>query len=138
VKEFNVAVAELENEISDDGKEPEGTLHFSVNGFPCTAYRPGDGQLAVLMASSSRHSTSQESVAGIINFFASVLDDDANSHIVQRLLNRKDPFGIEQVQEIMEWMIEEWSGRPTKSSSGSSESPPPTGPRSTEATPALT
>lgn len=137
MKEFNVAVAELEAE-QQDGEEPAGTLHFSINGVECTAYKPGDGQLAVLMAATGKHSSSQENVAGIINFFASVLDDEANAYIVARLLNRRDKFGLEEVQEIMSWMIEEWAGRPTKPSSGSTESQDSTGPRSTEETPALT
>ncbi len=135
MKEFNVAAAELE--ASGEDKEPVGTLHFSVNGNECTAYKPGDGQLAVLMAATGRHASSQEQVAGIINFFASVLDDESNAYVVARLLNRKDPFGLEQVQEIMEWMIAEWSGRPTKPSSGSTPSQPSTGQSLTDGTPAL-
>jgi hypothetical protein len=136
VKEFNVAVAELEAEQQgEDGKEPEGTKHFSIDGNECTAYKPGDGQLAVLMAATGRHSSQQEQVAGIINFFASVLDDESNAYVVARLLNRKDPFGLEQVQEIMEWLIAEWSGRPTKSSPASTPSQQTTGQRSTDDTP---
>lgn len=134
MKEFKTAVDEAEREDAGD----EGVLEFNLDGVMCTAYRPKDGQLAVLMASTGRHSSEQEHVAGLINFFVAVLDDDSHNHIVARLLNRKDPFGLEQVNNIMHWMIEEWSGRPTKSRSDSTGSRQTDGQNSTQPTPALT
>lgn len=131
MKEFTTAVSGAEQ--SDDD-----AMEFNVDGTLCRAYRPSDGQLAFLMASTGRHSNSQEQIAGLINFFVAVLDDDSHNYVVNRLLDRKDPFGIEQVQAIMEWMVEEWSGRPTRSPSVSTTSPPTTGQSSTPRTPALT
>lgn len=129
-------------------EEEEAGLPFTVtekdeNGnvtarVTCRCFRPGDGQLAILMATTGRHSSQNEQIAGIINFFASVLDDDSHTYLVNRLLDRKDEFGLEQVQDIMEWMIEEWTGRPTKSPSVSTRSPSSTGQGSTPPTPALT
>lgn len=134
VKEFTTAVEE-----ANKGTDPEEhALEFSVDGVLCKGYRPGDGQLAYLMASTGRHSTGQERVAGLINFFVAVLDDDSHTYIVNRLLDREDAFGIEQVQAIMEWLVGAWSGRPTQSPSDSTSSPPSTGQSSTERTPALT
>ena len=134
MKEFTTAVQEVEEDFDD---EPKGTV-FGLDGIECRAFRPKDGQLAVLMASTGRHSTQNEQVAGIINFFASVLDDDSQTYVINRLLDRKDPFGIEQVQDIMEWLVAEWSGRPTRSSSASSQSQRTDGQKSTPPTPALT
>ena len=133
MKEFTTAVNEAEK-----SEEDEGLVEFMVDGELCTAYRPSDGQLAFLMASTGRHSSTEEQIAGIINFFVAVLDDDSHNYVVSKLLDRKDKFGIEQVQEIMEWLVSEWSGRPTKSPSGSTSSPPSTGRSSTRPTPALT
>jgi hypothetical protein len=132
IKEFTTAIKAAEE------SEEESTLEFAVDGVMCKAYRPNDGQLAYLMASTGRHQSDQEQVAGIINFFVAVLDDDSHTYLVNRLLDRKDQFGLEQVQKVMEWMVSEWSGRPTKRPSVSTTSPPNTGQSSTEAAPALT
>jgi len=133
VKEFTTAINEAEKKDDD-----EADLEFKVDGELVRAYKPSDGQLAFLMASTGRHSSPEEQIAGIINFFVATLDDESHTFIVNKLLNRRDPFGIEQVQNIMEWMIEEWSGRPTKSPSGSTRSRQSGGRKSTEQTPALT
>jgi hypothetical protein len=69
--------------------------------------------LALLMSSVGRHTNMQTQVAGIIDFFVAVMDDDSASYVTDRLLSRSDPLGIDQVQEVMEWMVEEWTGRPT-------------------------
>lgn len=132
MREFVTAANEaVESEVENSG------MTFMVDGVECRAFRPKDGQLAVLMATTGRHSSSNEQVAGIINFFCAVLDDESQSYVISRLLDRKDSFGVEQVQDIMEWMIEEWSGRPTVSPSVSTPSPPSGGPKSTPSTPAL-
>jgi hypothetical protein len=140
MKEFLTAAKHAEAEDNGD----DGAVPFKIKNedtgeeMVCRAYKPGDGQFAVLMATTSRHSSQQEQIAGIINFFASVLDDDSHHYVVSRLLDRRDPFGIEQVQGIMEFLIEEWSGRPTQSSSGSTRLQSSGGQNSTQPTPALT
>lgn len=130
MREFNTAVKEV-----TEPEEQEQGMPFAVDGVMCRAFRPSDGQLAVLMASTGRHSSTQEQIAGLINFFVAVLDEDSHTYIVNKLLDRKDPFGLEKVQEIMEWMVEEWSGRPTQQPSASTPSPPSAGQNSTPPTP---
>jgi hypothetical protein len=133
MREFVTAVKQAhEDDDAEDGME------FTVDGVTCKCYRPQDGQLAILMAATGRHSSEQEQVAGFINFFCATLDDESSSYIVSRLLDRKDPYGLDEVQEVMEWMIEEWTGRPTKPSSGSTRSQRTGGRKSTQSTPALT
>jgi hypothetical protein len=143
VKEFITAAydaAEDENEYLEftlrketkEGEDPDP-------GRLCKAYRPGDGQIAVLMATTqARHLSEGEMIAGIINFFVEILDEETHQYIVSRLLDRRDPFGIDQVQGIIRWLMEEWSGRPTQSSSGSTASPQSDGPTSTPPTPQST
>jgi hypothetical protein len=105
----------------------------------CKAERPTDGQIAVLMATTNaKHLTEGEMVAGIINFFASTLDDQTHNYITNKLLDRKDPFGLLEVQDIIQWMMEEWSARPTKSSPASTQSQRSDGPNSTPPTPTQT
>lgn len=133
MKEFLTAVNEGPEDQADDG-----AMEFSVDGVLCRCYKPNDGQLAVLMASTGRHASEQEQIAGIINFFVATLDDESHNFVVNKLLDRRDPFGVLDVQRIMEWMIEEWTARPTQSSSGSTPSRQTGGRRSTRTTPALT
>lgn len=120
MKQFTTAVDIAERETVEDGDVYE----FEIDGVKCKAYRPGDGQLGVLMATTGRYANIQDQIAGIINFFASVLDDASQHYVVTRLLDRKDPFGIDQVESIMRWMVEEWTGNPTREPSGSAPSLP--------------
>lgn len=110
----------------------------------CHAYKPNEGQVAVLMATTSaRHLSEPEMVAGIINFFVEILDEETHHYIVNRLLRKDDDFGIGEVQEIINWMMEEWSGRPTQLSpastpsqaSGGATSTPPTPPSTSSGSP---
>lgn len=130
MREFTTAVAEIEAEDHDDR-----WIEFSVDGILCRARRqPQDGQVAVLMATTGRHSSQQERIAGLINFFVGVLDEDSHSYIVNRLLDGGDQFGLANVEEILEGLMEDWAGRPTKQSSGSTTSPKDTGRSSTRRT----
>ena len=131
-----MAVKEFITAAKEASEEDESILEFTVDGVECRAYPPKDGQLAVLMATTASHSSENEQIAGIINFFVAVLDDDTHTFLVSKLLDRKDPFGIEQVQDIMSWMVEEWTARPTKSPSGSTPSRSSGGRKSTRAIPA--
>lgn len=133
MKEFVTAAEEVA-----EGQEVDQGTPFTIDGVRCTAYRPGDGQLAVLMAMTTQHSSSEEQIAGLVNFLASVLDDNSHSYVVNRLLDRRDPFGLKQVRGIFEWLVETWSGRPTQSPSVSTQSQSSGGQKSTQPTPALT
>lgn len=133
MKEFTTAA----NAVAEQ-KQPSKGLEFMVDGETLIAHKPREGQVAVLMATVGRHATEQDMVAGIINFFASTLDKNSYGYIERRLLDYDDEFGIEQVQDILEWLIEEWTGRPTKLPSGSTPSPESTGHESTAQVPAST
>lgn len=131
IKEFITAAR-----VAEEGDAPETV--FKVDGIECTAYKPEDGQLAILMATTGRHSNLHEKIAGVINFFVATLDEKSHHHLVDRLLDRKDPFGIEEVTDIMKNLVEEWTGHPTESSSGSPQSRSSGGRKSTPRTPVST
>lgn len=131
MREFTTALKEVTGEA-------EEAMHFTVDGRELTCYPPSEGQLAVLMASIGRHSALAQQIAGIINFFVEVMDEPSHAYLVGRLLDRTDPFGLEEVTEIMDWMIEEWTGRPTQSPSVSTRSRQSGGQRSTRRTSAST
>jgi hypothetical protein len=131
LKEFTTA-AEAAETAEDEGKP------FTVDGRECRVYQPSSGQMAVLLASVSRTQDWTTQIAGIINFFVEVLDESSNSYIVGRLLDRTDPFGLDEVQSIIEWMVEDWTGRPMPSPSVSTPSRRNGGRKSTQPTPAST
>lgn len=134
MREFTTAAKAAE---TDTDREADA-IEFPLDGHMLKAYRPGSGQFGVLMAMTNKHASSNEAVAGIITFFCSMLDEDSNTHVINRLLDNRDPLGVEDCQEIMMALVEEWSARPTQSPSDSSASPESTGPSSTLPIPALT
>lgn len=131
MREFTTAV----EQVDSDPNEP---IEFKVDGTVCKAYEPDDGQFAMFMASTARHTSDNEQVAGIINFFLGMLDRESQQYIANKLLDREDRFGIREVQDIMEALAEDWSARPTRSPSGSTASQPSSGPSSTPPTPVST
>jgi len=106
--------------------DPEGVPDL----YMLKVFRPTDGQLGVLMASIGKGASDVDGVAGPLNFFDSMLDEEGQRYCLDRMLDRKDPFGPEQINEIMRECIEEWGGRPTQPSSVSTPSPTADGPKS--------
>lgn len=130
MKEFQTALKAVEDEETDD----DLAMAFTVDGEELVCFPPSDGQLAILIASVGRHSSQHQQIAGIINFFVEVMDERSHGYVVGRLLDREDPFGLEEVEAIMSWMIEEWTGRPTQSPSVSTRSQRRAGRKSTPRT----
>ena len=128
MKEFITAATEAA-ELDED------CIEVPLDGQIYKAYKPTDGQFAFVFATSGKFASTEEQAAGQINFFISLFDEDDQQVLGRRLLDRKDPFGMDMVGEILESLIEEWSGRPTQASSASSPSPKPTGQKSTPRTP---
>jgi hypothetical protein len=124
--------------VAEKDTPDEGITRFKIDGKEMVAYKPEDGQLILLMATTASHSNLHEKIAGVINFFVAVLDEKSHHHIVGRLMDRDDDFGIEEVTDIMHELIEEWSGNPTEGVSGSSPSRSRAGQKSTRRTPVST
>jgi hypothetical protein len=67
-----------------------------------------------------------------VNLFFNLLRDARDSDFFRtRMFDRADPFGANEIAEIVQALIEEWSGDPTQESSDSTQSPPSTGASST-------
>ena len=134
VREFITAVKQ-----SEEGTEEE-PLVFRVeeNGPELRAYKPTEGQFALLVMSLGRHASNMDQAAGIIDFFINVLDEESERYVVQRMMGRQNIIPLSKIVEIMEWLTEEWGGRPFPSASASTSSPPRGGKKSTRRTPALT
>jgi hypothetical protein len=108
-KVFEVA-AEKEALVEDTGL----TFSFDKKGRVLHVHPPKSGQIALLMARLGRHSSFNDKMAGVIDFFVGILDEADYDYVVNRLLDPQDNLGIEEVQQVMEWLMEEWSGRPTQ------------------------
>lgn len=142
VKQFTTAARKraipvewIEFEIVE-APEAEGDVARVIT---CKAVaEPSDGQIAFLMARQTQHVRTQEKVGALLNFFDSVLEDETQSYISDRLLDPEDEFGVDEIQDILGFLMEEWSARPTKSSTASIPPPPPTGNYSNPPTPAST
>jgi hypothetical protein len=133
MREFNTAAAQAA------GEQTEQTwIEFKVDGVLCHAVgQPHSGQIAYLMARLGRKGDATK-VSAMLNFFESSLDEDSQEYIADKLLDPADPFGAEEVEEILAWLMEEWTGRPIMRSSGSTSSPVTAGPSSTLPTPEST
>lgn len=111
IKEFTTsAKAAADDDTGALGKP----IQVTVDEREVTFYPPTEGQLAVFFAGASDSSSQVNAVASTINFFFSLLDDDDIRYFKVRLFNRKDPFDAENIVEIVEYVIGEWSARPTK------------------------
>ena len=138
--EFEVAVQETDDDeetltfkikdVDKDGKE--------IGVTEMTAHPPNPGQFAMLMASIGRGSKENDRISGLINFFLRVMDEEDAYYIEGRMFDGKDPMGLEHIEETMEWMVEQWSGRPTKPLCVSIRWPQSGGQNSTEPTPEST
>lgn len=119
-------------------EEPDEGVTITLDGREMVYYQPTDGQLMMFMASSGRHTSTTDAVAGLVDFFMGLFDEPDQIYMSNRLMQRSDPFGHEMIEEMLEAMIEEWTGRPFKLRSDSAPSPTATGRKSTRRTPAST
>lgn len=127
VKEFALA---LERELED---EPDELMPFTMAGDDTQLYAllPTEADVALAASAMSAYAEDGEKVVAILDLFWSLMEDATARHLRRRLRDRKDKFGVPDIMNVLEWIIEERTGRPTKPSSGSTASPPTTGARST-------
>lgn len=128
--EFTTAVKDTE------GVAEEEAIEYDLDGVLMTAYRPSGGQFAMLLAMTSKFSTDEEAVAGLVTMFVNIHDAEGQNHIANRLFDRKDPFDVDDVDRILRGLVEEWSARPTEPPSDSASTRRSSGPKSTARTPA--
>lgn len=112
---------EAESEVEAE----EGVVQFKVDGRVLKAYPPTDGQLAFMLAALGRGQSKEQRFAAIINIMLSAMRDDDQDYLESRLLTRnpKERLPIKQVEEIFEYLTEEWFARPTQPPSDSAPSP---------------
>lgn len=127
MRQFSTAGKQTSDETFE-GAEP---LSFILDDFEYVALPPTPAQFAVFMSTQAESREVADRVAGVIDFFDGLLAEEARRTFRKRLLDRNDPFSFDTVQEIMEWLVEEWAARPTLPSSDLPPSRQSTGRRST-------
>jgi hypothetical protein len=110
-KTFELAVKSA-NDDQDD------RLPFQIEGSEeqLYAYRPTEGQLVLLMGVMSEFEKPEQQAATVLDVFWSLLDEDTVGVVRRRLRDRNDTFGLLDVMNIIEWIVEETAARPTQSS----------------------
>lgn len=137
--EFSTAVAAVNAEDGPDGDDVDEGLTFEHDGQTVRFYKPTTGQIAMAMSMTQDRAKDNIKVAGTIDFFLSLFDKSSQSYFQARLFDREDRFGIKGpggINDILDSLIAEWSGRPTQRSTDSTSLQTETGPSSTP-TPAL-
>ncbi len=127
MKEFKTAT----KAASSDNPEVLEPIEFTIDDTKVRAYPPSPGQLAMMFTAMGEYASEGRQVSGIIDFFFGLLDEDSHKDLGRRLMDRTDNFELEQLIEIMSWLMEEFAGRPTRPPSDSSQLPTPIGPKST-------
>ena len=89
------------------------------------AHPPTTGQIALFL---SRQGTGAAGVRAMFELLSTVLDD-ADYAIIENQL--REGLDVQVIVEVVQFLTEEWSGRPTLQPSGSSPSPTNTGSPST-------
>ena len=101
-------------------------IEFKLDDEVMTAHAPTSGQVA-LFIQHGRFGGIQ-SVTSLFEFFSDVLDDADWRKVEAKL---RDGMDVDVLSEIVNYLIGEWSGRPTRLSSVSAPTPNGTGRRST-------
>ena len=128
-KTFALAVQTANDDVDD-------LMPFQMEGDDTQlyAYRPTEGQL-ILLVGATGDTDSGQMAADVLGVFWSLLEDETAAVLRRRLRDRHDTFGIADIMNIIEWIVEETSARPTKSSPASLPSRATTGHLSTGGVP---
>ena len=129
IKQFGDAARKAKDRGVDDD-----TLTVMILEREVTLHSPGSGSLAYLAMSIAGAGNDLMQLGQVINFIMSIFDDDDARYVRGLLLDRESGFDAEDIMELATWIVEEWSARPTKPSTGSSASRQSTGARTTGAT----
>jgi hypothetical protein len=128
-KSFQLAVKE--GTQAADAPQPVSFELTDADGGaqPFTANFPPEGELLLFMAAQSDDSEDADRAAAVLSLLKSMFP--AEEYQLLRGYLRSGALETERLSEILEWIIEQWSGFPTKPAGGSSGSPARTGTRST-------
>lgn len=118
---------------SKDAGDDDDVLTVKILEREVDLHSPGSGSLAYLAMSIAGAGDDLMQTGQVINFIMSIFDDDDARYVRGLLLDRNSGFDAEDIMDLAIYIVEEWSSRPTKPSTGSSQSARATGARTTGA-----
>lgn len=118
---------------SAEPKQPD--IEFTLDGETYIARMPKPAVFAYLTAASARGATTADQIKAVLDFIEAVLEPDSRARFRSRLLDPEDELELEDGIDLLRYLQEEWSGRPTGSSTDSSDGRATTGPSSTDDVP---
>jgi hypothetical protein len=112
IKSFVTAAKSAENRAALNEALP---IEVEIDDRKITFFPPDDGQFAIALAGTGDLVDNATMASTQINFFFSLIHDEKDhAHLRRRLFDWRDPFGVENVADVIEYLMEEWSARPTK------------------------
>jgi len=123
VKEFTSSVASH----AADGTPKLPELPFLLDGEDYVMRPPKNSQMAYIMAAQASGRTDADRVAAMLDFLEATLVEPGRERLRTRMLDSDDPLDLDVVEQIIEWAMQEWSGRPPTSPSVSSSPSPNAG-----------
>jgi hypothetical protein len=106
-------------------------VEFEYDERKVVATAPTGAQLALFLSAFGDTADMGTRVVDTLNFFTSRFSRDDAGYFKRRLNDPNDSFDFADLAEVLSWLVEEWSGRPTISPSDSASWPTPTGNGST-------
>lgn len=129
MKEF---ITSAVNAMDDDDVALGQPVTVKIDGRKVKFRPPSSGQLAVFLAGASDNVDSIDTMSMGINFFFALLADKEDVRYFKvRLLDRDDHGTLDTIGEVVNYLVEEWTARPTSQPSASLPSQPSDGPRLT-------
>ena len=103
-------------------KEPpiQPPITFEHDGRKVTATAPTGPQFALFLSAFGETAPESNRIFDTLNFFADRFNREDSSYFKRRINDPNDAFDMEALSDILTWLSEEWSGRPTISPSDSS------------------
>lgn len=97
-------------------KTKQDTIRFKVDGETMTAIRPKSWTTLETAAGADENNPAAAAKASI-DMITGMFDAASRQRLLARLRDPDDALDLNDVQEYLTWLTEEWSGRPTGSSS---------------------
>lgn len=114
IKSFTTSARSAQDEAEDAGLPT--TVPFELDGTTFHAHRPKTS-IFLMMAASGGSGRIGESMLEAVKFIDACLPPDERDIIADRLRDPDDDFDIDDLSAIFEYLVTQFSGRPTESQS---------------------
>lgn len=92
-----------------EAPKERGRVEVDVDGFHVVALEPSDYVMSQLIASASRMAKLPEQLQGAFGFLDDILEPASVAHLDTRLKNWDDPFGLEDMLDLLRYLVDEFN-----------------------------